>query len=73
MLIEAESMVQSLGFACASVAVNRSMLQNTLDGLLTSGNSAIAKKAHVSDVSIGAPGVSFNVSVTREMDEVKGF
>lgn len=73
MLIEAECMAQSLGFACASVAVNRSMLQNTLDGLLTSGSSAIAKKAHISDVSIGAFGVSFNVSVTREMDEVKGF
>lgn len=73
MLIEAEAMARDLGFATASVAVNRSMLQNVLDGLMTSGGKILGMRAHVDEITVGALGITLGVGLTRELAEVGGF
>lgn len=73
MLIEAEALATERGFACASVAVNRSMLQNIFDGLLTSASARLTSRAHVKEVSVGALGINLALEINPRLDEVKGF
>lgn len=73
MLIEAETIASKLGFACASVAVNRSMLQGILDGLLISGGKAVKRGAKLEGLSVGALGFSLGVDVDRGGAGVEGF
>lgn len=73
MLIEAESIARDLNFAVASVAVNKSMLQNILDGLMTSAAHSIKPKAQVDEFTVGALGVTLGIGLKRDLDEVAGF
>lgn len=72
-LTEAESIASDLDFACASVAVNRSMLQNVLDGLTVSAGAQLSKRTKVDEVSVGAFGFSLGIGVERNELRVEGF
>lgn len=73
LLVEIESMASELGFVCASVTVNRSMLQNVLDGLQLAGADALRQRTTVDGLTVGALGFTLGVEVTRALAEVSGF